>query len=149
MSSDLPSDLRSRETPRGRGSSVRWIYRAQLVAHVPPSIFDRRVALILNFTSKYTFFYSFPVTEYYTAADDRKMSITRENDNKTVRWSFEYKILERYFRCNAFSQIHGCPSLGTKSHGSISRVKAFHAREISERCQYRLNFLAVIYAAKM
>lgn len=75
----------------------------------------------------------------YNCTDDRKMSITCENDDKTARRSFVYKIPGRYFRCNAFSQIRGCPSLGTKSHGSISRAKALHAREISKRCQYGLN----------
>lgn len=75
----------------------------------------------------------------YNCTDDRKMSITCENDDKTARRSFVYKIPGHYFRCNAFSQIRGCPSLGTKSHGSISRAKALHAREISKRCQYGLN----------
>jgi len=77
----------------------------------------------------------------YNCTDDGKTSITCENDDKTARrYPSVYKIPGRYFRCNAFSQIRGCPSLGTKSHGSISRAKALHAREIFERCQYDLNF---------
>lgn len=88
------------------------------------------------------------IEKYDPAPDDRKTSITCENDDKTARRSLVYKIPERYFRRNAFSQIRGCPSLGTKSHGSISRARALHAREISERRQS--EFLeAALRAIKM
>jgi len=70
----------------------------------------------------------------YNYTDDRKMSITCEwTMIKRHRQTSIYKIPACYFRCNAFSQIRGCPSLGTKSHGSISRAKALYAHEISER----------------
>lgn len=41
----------------------------------------------------------------------------------------------------AISHESGRPSLGTKSHGSISRVRALHAREIPRRAIYRLAAL--------
>lgn len=133
-----------------RKSSAKTIYSLYIQLNIFPCLCIREIVFLFWLILKYVFFYLiFYGTKYYSTVDDRKMSITRENDDKTARRSFVYKIPGRYFRCNAFSQIHGCPSLGTKSHGSISRAKALHACEISERRQ-RAEFLeTAIHAVKL